>query len=100
PNYALSALTLHDALPIWVAYHEAGHALAARLLETTDPVHKISIIPRGRALGYVLQLPTEDRFLITRQEILDRVVMALAGRAAERSEEHTSELQSRENLVC
>src|SRR5690606_24489058 len=66
-----------------VAYHEAGHALAARLLETTDPVHKISIIPRGRALGYVLQLPTEDRFLITRQEILDRVVMALAGRAAE-----------------
>lgn len=66
-----------------VAYHEAGHALAAKLLDTTDPVHKISIIPRGRALGYVLQLPTEDRFLITRQEILDRVIMTLSGRAAE-----------------
>ncbi|EKP94684.1 ATP-dependent zinc metalloprotease FtsH [Thermaerobacter subterraneus] len=66
-----------------VAYHEAGHALVAKLLPNTDPVHKISIIPRGAALGYVMQLPTEDRYLITRQEILDRVTMALAGRAAE-----------------
>ncbi|ADU50259.1 membrane protease FtsH catalytic subunit [Thermaerobacter marianensis DSM 12885] len=66
-----------------VAYHEAGHALVAKLLPNTDPVHKISIIPRGGALGYVMQLPTEDRYLITRQEILDRVTMALAGRAAE-----------------
>ncbi|MEX2356060.1 MAG: ATP-dependent zinc metalloprotease FtsH, partial [Thermaerobacterales bacterium] len=66
-----------------VAYHEAGHALAAKLLETLDPVHKISIIPRGSALGYVLQLPIEDRYLITRRELLDRVTMALSGRAAE-----------------
>ncbi|HEX6990114.1 MAG TPA: cell division protein FtsH, partial [Bacillota bacterium] len=66
-----------------VAYHEAGHALAGRLLPNLDPVHKISIIPRGGALGYVLQLPIEDRYLVTRAEIVDRVTMALAGRAAE-----------------
>lgn len=66
-----------------VAYHEAAHALVGKLLPETDPVHKISIIPRGGALGYVLQLPIEDRYLITRGEILDRVTMALAGRAAE-----------------
>lgn len=66
-----------------VAYHEAAHALVGKLLPNTDPVHKISIIPRGGALGYVLQLPIEDRYLITRGEILDRVTMALAGRAAE-----------------
>ncbi|REJ36985.1 MAG: cell division protein FtsH [Bacillota bacterium] len=66
-----------------VAYHEAGHALVGRLLPNLDPVHKISIIPRGGALGYVLQLPIEDRYLVTRSEIVDRVTMALAGRAAE-----------------
>ncbi|MFO8060618.1 MAG: ATP-dependent zinc metalloprotease FtsH [Bacillota bacterium] len=66
-----------------VAYHEAGHALAADLLPNTDPIHKISIIPRGGALGYVLQMPLEDRYLVTKGEILDRVTMALAGRAAE-----------------
>ncbi len=66
-----------------IAYHEAAHALVARLLPHTDPVHKISIIPRGGALGYVLQLPIEDRYLISRSEIVDRVIMALAGRAAE-----------------
>lgn len=66
-----------------VAYHEASHALVGKLLVHTDPVHKISIIPRGGALGYVLQLPLEDRYLVTKAEILDRVTMALAGRAAE-----------------
>ena len=66
-----------------IAYHEAAHALVASLLHHTDPVHKISIIPRGGVLGYVLQLPTEDRYLISRSEILDRVITALAGRAAE-----------------
>lgn len=66
-----------------VAYHEAAHALVARLLPHSDPVHKVSIIPRGAALGYVLQLPIEDRYLITKQEILDRISVALAGRAAE-----------------
>jgi len=66
-----------------VAFHEAGHALAARLLPNCDPVHKVSIIPRGGALGYTLQLPIEDRYLITKSEILDRITAALAGRAAE-----------------
>ncbi len=66
-----------------VAFHEAAHALVGKLLKNTDPVHKVSIIPRGAALGYVLQLPIEDRYLITKSEILDRVTMALAGRAAE-----------------
>ena len=66
-----------------IAVHEAAHALVARKLPNTDPVHKVSIIPRGGALGYVLQLPIEDRYLITRAEITDRVTVALAGRAAE-----------------
>jgi len=66
-----------------VAFHEAAHALIGKLLPNTDPVHKISIIPRGGALGYVMHLPEEDRYLITKSEILDRVTMALAGRAAE-----------------
>ncbi|MCR4399003.1 MAG: cell division protein FtsH, partial [Firmicutes bacterium] len=66
-----------------IAYHEAAHALVARKLRNTDPVHKVSIIPRGAALGYVLQLPIEDRYLVMRAEILDRISVTLAGRAAE-----------------
>ncbi|MEX2534747.1 MAG: ATP-dependent zinc metalloprotease FtsH [Trueperaceae bacterium] len=65
------------------AYHEAGHALTAHLLEHTDPVHKITIVPRGRAMGYVMQFPEEDRLSITRLELLDRIGVALAGRATE-----------------
>jgi len=66
-----------------VAFHESAHAIVANLLPNTDPVHKVSIIPRGAALGYVLQLPIEDRYLVTKSEILDRITSALAGRAAE-----------------
>ncbi len=67
-----------------VAYHETGHALMAEFLETADQVHKISIIPRGiSALGYTLQLPTEDRYLMTRKELLDRLGVLLGGRVAE-----------------
>jgi len=66
-----------------VAVHEAAHALVAHLLPHTDPVHKVSIIPRGGALGYVLQLPLEDRYLVTKSEIYDTITAALAGRAAE-----------------
>jgi len=66
-----------------VAFHEAGHALVAKVLPNCDAVHEVSIIPRGTALGYVLQLPIEDRYLITKSEILDRLTSALAGRAAE-----------------
>src|SRR3954470_10829219 len=66
-----------------VAYHEAGHALVGELLETVDPVHKISIVPRGRALGYTLNLPAEDRYLKTREELVDFMTMLLGGRVAE-----------------
>ncbi len=67
-----------------VAYHEAGHALVAQCVEHADPVHKISIIPRGiGALGYTQQLPTEDRYLLTRAELEDRIAVLLGGRVAE-----------------
>ena len=67
-----------------VAYHETGHALVAAYSQGADPVHKISIIPRGRAaLGYTLQLPADDQFLRTRSQLLDRVRGMLGGRAAE-----------------
>jgi cell division protease FtsH len=66
-----------------IAYHEAGHAVVAKLMPDTDPVHKVSIIPRGPALGYTLQLPTEDRYLTTKKEILDKLAVLLGGRAAE-----------------
>ncbi len=65
------------------AFHEAGHALAAYLLEHADPVHKITIVPRGRAMGYVMQFPEEDRMSASRNMLLDRVAVALAGRATE-----------------
>ena len=65
------------------AYHEGGHALVAHALPNTDPVHKITILPRGRALGYTMVLPEEDRYSQTRSELLDRLAYALGGRAAE-----------------
>jgi cell division protease FtsH len=65
------------------AYHELGHAIVGHLLENTDPVHKISIISRGQALGYTISLPTEDKFLTTRAELTDTMAMTLGGRAAE-----------------
>lgn len=66
-----------------VAYHESGHALVAKLIPGTDPLHKVSIIPRGPALGYTLQLPLEDRYLVSKEELLNRVTVLLGGRAAE-----------------
>ena len=66
-----------------VAYHEAGHALVGHYLPNTDPVHKISIIPRGRAGGYTLLLPKEDRRFVTKSQILDQVAMLLGGRVSE-----------------
>ena len=65
------------------AYHEVGHAIVGQLLEHTDPVHKISIISRGQALGYTISLPTEDKFLTSRAELTDTMAMTLGGRAAE-----------------
>ncbi len=66
-----------------VAYHESGHALVARMLPGCDPVHKVSIIPRGPALGYTLQLPLEDKYLTSKSEILNKLSVLLGGRAAE-----------------
>ena len=66
-----------------VAYHEAGHALCGELLPSVDAVHRISIVPRGRALGYTLNLPQEDRYLKTREELIDLMTMLLGGRTAE-----------------
>jgi len=66
-----------------IAYHESGHALVGHILENSDPVHKISIISRGQALGYTLQLPEEDHFLSTRNGMLDQIAVLLAGRTAE-----------------
>ena len=66
-----------------IAYHEAGHALVGHVLENSDPVHKITIIPRGQALGYTMQLPEEDHFLQTRGAMLDEVTTLLGGRSAE-----------------
>jgi cell division protease FtsH len=66
-----------------VAYHEAGHALCAELLPGVDRVHKISIVPRGRALGFTMNLPDEDRYLKTREELIDHMTVLLGGRIAE-----------------
>jgi len=66
-----------------VSYHEAGHALVGYLLPNTDPLHKVSIIPRGRAGGYTLLLPKEDRYYMTKSMLLDQVIMLLSGRASE-----------------
>ena len=65
------------------AYHEGGHALVAAALPHTDPVHKITIMPRGRALGYTMVLPDEDRYATTRNQMLDQLAYSLGGRAAE-----------------
>jgi len=78
-----SSRTLSDHERRVVAYHEAGHALCRELLQSTDRVHKISIVPRGNALGYVVNLPDEDSYLKTRDELVDQMTVLLAGRVAE-----------------
>jgi cell division protease FtsH len=93
-----------------VAYHEAGHALITKLIPDTDPVHKISIMPRGTALGYTLQLPTQDRYIVRKSELMAKMKVLLGGRAAEQlifKEETTGAQNDLENatelahrLVC
>ena len=78
-----SRRTLNEHERRVVAWHEAGHALCAELLPGVDRVHKISIIPRGSALGYTLNLPEEDRYLKTREELIDFMTVLLGGRVAE-----------------
>ena len=65
------------------AYHESGHAIVARLLPKTDPVHKVTIIPRGRALGVTMQLPVEDRYSYNRDYLLNNIAVLFGGRIAE-----------------
>jgi cell division protease FtsH len=78
-----SRRVLNDHEKHVVAFHEAGHALCGELLPSVDRVHRISIVPRGQALGYTLNLPAEDRYLKTREELLDYMTMLLGGRVAE-----------------
>src|SRR5205823_11022046 len=65
------------------AYHEMGHALVGHFLENTNPIHKITIVSRGQALGLTISLPTEDRYMQTKQALLEEIAMTLGGRAAE-----------------
>jgi cell division protease FtsH len=78
-----SRRVLNDHEKRVVAFHEAGHALCGELLPSVDRVHKISIVPRGRALGFTLNLPAEDRYLKTREELLDYMTVLMGGRVAE-----------------
>ncbi|MFC3996059.1 ATP-dependent zinc metalloprotease FtsH [Nocardiopsis sediminis] len=74
---------MSDAEKKVIAYHEGGHALVGHALPNADPVHKITILPRGRALGYTMSVPMEDKFLTSRSEMMDQLAMMLGGRAAE-----------------
>ncbi|HTU73642.1 MAG TPA: ATP-dependent zinc metalloprotease FtsH [Trebonia sp.] len=77
------SVLLSEAERKLIAYHEGGHALVGHAMANADPVHKVTIIPRGRALGYTMALPTEDKFLVTRAEMQDQLAMLLGGRTAE-----------------
>jgi cell division protease FtsH len=74
---------MKDKEKLITAYHEGGHALAAAAMNHTDPVTKVTILPRGRALGYTMVLPLEDKYSITRNELLDQLTYAMGGRVAE-----------------
>jgi cell division protease FtsH len=74
---------MSDQEKLITAYHEGGHALAAAAMRHTDPVTKITILPRGRALGYTMVLPLEDKYSVTRNELLDQLAYAMGGRVAE-----------------
>jgi cell division protease FtsH len=78
-----SRRTLNDHERKVVAFHEAGHAVVAEMLSGVNRVHRVSIVPRGKALGYTLNLPDEDRYLKTREELINHMAVLLAGRAAE-----------------
>ena len=77
------SMIMTDEEKKYTAYHETGHALVAKLIPGTDPVHKVTIIPRGRALGVTMQLPEDDKYTFSRKNMLDRVAVLLGGRAAE-----------------
>ncbi len=77
------SILLSEKQRLTTAYHEAGHTLVAKLLPGTDPVHKVTIIPRGRAMGVTMQLPEEDRYNYERQELLNSIAILMGGRIAE-----------------
>jgi cell division protease FtsH len=77
------SLVMTDEEKIFTAYHEGGHAIVALNVKATDPVHKATIIPRGRALGMVMQLPERDRFNLNREQMMARLAIAMGGRVAE-----------------
>jgi cell division protease FtsH len=77
------SMILSDDEKRTTAYHEAGHALIARLIPGTDPVHKVTIIPRGRALGLTMQLPTDDRYTYPKEYLYNNIAILMGGRAAE-----------------
>jgi cell division protease FtsH len=77
------SLLISDPEKRWIAYHEAGHTLVARMIPGTDPVHKVTIIPRGQALGLTQRLPLDDKRIYSRAYCLDQLAIMLAGRAAE-----------------
>ncbi|MEO0069129.1 MAG: ATP-dependent zinc metalloprotease FtsH, partial [candidate division WOR-3 bacterium] len=77
------SLLISDEEKRWIAYHEAGHALVSRLIPGTDPIHKVTIIPRGRALGVTQQLPLDDKRIYSRDYCLNQLAVVLGGRAAE-----------------
>lgn len=77
------SMAMDDREKMNTAYHEAGHAICSLYTEGSDPIHKATIIPRGRALGMVQQLPEKDRYSITRQQMMSRLVVAMGGRVAE-----------------
>jgi len=74
---------MNDKEKLITAYHEGGHALAAAAMRNTDPVTKVTILPRGRALGYTMVLPLDDKYSVTRNELLDQLTYAMGGRVAE-----------------
>ena len=74
---------MQDQERLNTAYHEAGHALVAASLNNSDPVTKVTILPRGRALGYTMVLPLEDRYSVSRNQLLDQIAYAMGGRVAE-----------------
>jgi cell division protease FtsH len=74
---------MSDKEKLITAYHEGGHALTAAAMRNTDPVTKVTILPRGRALGYTMVLPLNDKYSVTRNELLDQLAYAMGGRVAE-----------------
>src|SRR4029077_8635848 len=74
---------MSDREKLRIAYHEGGHTIVGHVLPHADPIHKVSIVARGRALGWTLSLPTEDKYIVTRSELRDELAMLLGGRSAE-----------------